>query len=43
MGFPYIPEAVSSFCQGVSKHLHFSHIEVTLIIKGDQFLDSSIV
>ena len=39
MGFPYIPEAVFSFfCQTVNKHLHFSHIEVTLIIKGNQFV-----
>ena len=31
------------FCQSVNKNLHFSHIEVTLIIKGNQFVGSSIV
>ena len=25
------------FCQTVNKHLHFSHIEATLIIKGDRY------
>ena len=43
MGFSYIPESVLVFCQTVSKHLHFSHIEVTLIIKGNRFVGSSIV
>ena len=42
MGFPYIPEAVFSFCKGVDKHFHFSHIEVTLIIKSNRFVGSSI-
>ena len=31
------------FCQSVNKHLHFSSIEVTLIIKVNRFVDSSIV
>ena len=31
------------FCQSVDKHFHFSHIEVTLIIKGNRFVGSSIV
>ena len=43
MGFPYIPEAVSIFCQSVNKHVNFSHIEVTLIIKSNRFVGSSIV
>ena len=43
MGFPYIPEAVFSFCQSLNKHLHFSQIEVTLIIKGNRFVHSLIV
>ena len=32
-----------AFCQSVEKHLHFLHIEVTLIIKGNRFVGSSIV
>ena len=43
MGFPYIPEAALVFCQSVNKHLHFSHTEVTLIIKSKRFVGSSIV
>ena len=43
MGFPYIPEAVSSFLPSVNKHLHFSHIEVILTIKSNRFVGSSIV
>ena len=31
------------FCQSVDKHPHFSHIEVTLIIKSDRFVGSSTV
>ena len=31
------------FCQSVNKHLHLSHIKVTLIIKGNRFVGSSIV
>ena len=44
MGSPYIPEAVFSFfCQTVNEHLHFSPIEVTLIIKVNRFVGSLIV
>ena len=31
------------FCQSVDKHFHFSHIEVTLIIKSDRFVGCLIV
>ena len=31
------------FCRSVDKHLHFSHIEVTLIMKSNRFVGSSIV
>ena len=33
----------SDLCQSVDKHLHFSHSEVTLIIKSNRFVGSSIV
>ena len=40
---PHIFQKLSLvFCQSVNKHLHFSHIEVTLIIKGNRVVGSSI-
>ena len=32
-----------AFCQSVDKNLYFSHIEVTLIIKGNRFVGSLIM
>ena len=36
-------DAFFTFCQSVDKHLHFSHIEVTLFIKGNRSVGSSML